>query len=82
MECDSGRADLSPYEHILQATSDLPGVTIFRRYALMQHWIETGQLDLERATRGERRKTIERLHECLAQSLAAMVLSGANMATR
>jgi hypothetical protein len=78
----NGRTDLAPYEHTLQATANLPGVTIFRRYALMQHWVETGQLDLERATRWERRKTIERLHACLAQSLAAMVLRGASMATR
>ena len=50
---------------------------LFRRYALMQAWAASGQIDLERTSPKDRARMAERLHTCLGNELAALVLSGA-----
>lgn len=69
-------ADLDPYLKTLQQVAELPGVIQFHRFTLMQNWVDTGQLDLERAVKSDREKTSDLLHACLGRALAQLVLSG------
>ncbi len=71
------KTDLAPYEHALAEAAALPGVVLFHRFDLMRHWVETGQIDLERASRPDRQQTTDMLHECLGRALAHLVLDGA-----
>jgi hypothetical protein len=48
-------------------------VALFRRYAIMRHWSETGLIDLAPSGRPEQRRTADRVHECLAQLLAETI---------
>jgi acyl-CoA thioesterase-1 len=70
-------ADVSPYETVLQQIAGDPGVTLFRRFDLTQLWVTNGQIDLERASREQRDKTIVLLNTCLGEALARYVLAGA-----
>ena len=70
-------SDLEPYEKAFRQAAAEPGVVLFRRYALMQAWAEAGQIDLERTAPKDRIRMAERLHTCLGDDLAALVLSGA-----
>jgi hypothetical protein len=72
-------ADLDPYENALQQVATLPGVTLFHRYDLMQTWAQDGHIDLERARKSDRQKTMELLNTCLGQALAQFVLNGAGI---
>ncbi len=71
------RADLAPYEARIAQEARSPNTQLFPRFALMQHWVETGSLDVEKAPRDDRRATIVRLHECLADALAHAIVAGA-----
>jgi hypothetical protein len=42
----------------------------------MQHWIETGALDLERTPRREMAAAMDRLNDCLAHAIAALIIQG------
>jgi acyl-CoA thioesterase-1 len=70
-------ADVSPYETVLQQVAGDPGVTLFRRFDLTQLWVTNSQIDLERASREQRDKTIVLLNTCLGEALAHFVLDGA-----
>jgi acyl-CoA thioesterase I len=70
-------ADLGPYETVLEQMTNTPAVTLFHRFDLTQGWVNSGEVDLERVSREERDKTIALLNDCLGQSLARYVLSGA-----
>ncbi len=70
-------ADLSPYETVLQQMTNVPSVTLFRRFELTQEWVSSGQIDLERVGKDQRDKTIARLNTCLGEALARYVLAGA-----
>jgi acyl-CoA thioesterase I len=71
--------DLSPYEAVLQQVAGLPGVSLFHRFDLTRLWVDTGQVDLERAGRDQRDKTVSLLNTCLGHALARYVLNGADM---
>ncbi len=70
--------DIDRYKEALQQVAITPGVALFHRFDLMRAWASDGQLDLERTSPAEREHAIERLHACLGESLARMVLAGAN----
>lgn len=68
-------ANLDPYAQAFQQVAAIPGVALFRRYDLMRAWVNEGQIDLERAPRGDRQRTVEALHRCLGLHLARLILS-------
>ncbi len=69
--------DLAPYEAVLEQAAGAPDATLFRRFDLTQLWVGNGQVDLERAERDQRDKTVTSLNACLGQALARYVLTGA-----
>jgi hypothetical protein len=71
--------DLEPYEWVMQQTAEHDGVGLFRRLALTQAWVNSGEVDLERVERDQREKTVALLNACLGQALAEYVLAGAAM---
>lgn len=68
-------ANLDPYAQALQQVAAMPGVLLFRRYDLMQTWVNEGQIDLERTPKAERQKAVEILHACLGAHLARLLLA-------
>lgn len=66
--------DLDPYEWVMQQTADNNNVALFRRFALTQAWVTSGEVDLERVGRDAREKTVALLNTCLGQALAAYLL--------
>ncbi len=74
-----GRAAMNfgPYREAMQAVAvAAPNGMLFRRYDLMRHWAETGQVDVERAPRAAWPREIDRLHACLGRALAETVVGG------
>jgi hypothetical protein len=69
-------ADLAPYQQALRATATGPGRLLFRRYDLMREWVNTGVIDLERASPTTRLSLAESLHRCLGHALATLVING------
>lgn len=72
-------ADISPYQTVLAQVAGDPGVTLFHRFELTQLWVNNGQVDLERASREQRDKTIMLLNTCLGEALARYILQGAEV---
>jgi len=68
-------SDLQPYRDVLARLADLGHVTLFRRYDLMRHWADSGEIDLEAAGKNERNRTAVRLRACLGQALAKLLLA-------
>ena len=69
-------ANIEPYRDKLRFLAAAAAAPIFRRYDLMQHWVETGAVDLERVPRAERPAATDRLNDCLARALAELILQG------
>ena len=69
--------DLAPYQTVMQQMTGNPGVTLFHRFDLTQTWAGNGEIDVERASREQRDKTIAQLNTCLGQALARYILGGA-----
>lgn len=70
-------ANVEPYERALEQVAAMPDVGLFRRFDLMRHWAEDGQIDLERVAETARKPALDLLHACLGAYLARMVLAGA-----
>jgi len=68
--------NIEPYREKLRLIAAAAGAPVFRRYELMQHWIETGALDLERTPRREMAAAMDRLNDCLARGMAALIIQG------
>jgi hypothetical protein len=49
---------------------------LVRRYELMHAWAEAETVDLERAPRSARVAVADRLNDCIAQAIAALVVRG------
>ncbi|WP_439579719.1 hypothetical protein, partial [Elioraea sp.] len=74
-----GRAAVNygPYREAMQAVAvAAPNGMLFRRYDLMRHWAETGQVDVERAPRVAWPRETDRLHACLGRALAETIVAG------
>ncbi len=67
-------SDLAPYRAVMEQLAAHGDAALFRRYDLMRHWADSGELDLESANRRDRNNTAERLRACLGQALAKFVL--------
>lgn len=68
--------NIEPYREKLRLIAASAGAPVFRRYDLMQYWIDSGALDLERTPRREIPAAIDRLNACLARALAALIVQG------
>lgn len=68
--------NIEPYREKLRLIAAAAGAPVFRRYDLMQHWIESGALDLERTPRRDMAAAMDRLNDCLARALAALIIQG------
>lgn len=74
-----GRAVMNygPYRDAMQTlAATAENASLFRRYELMRHWAEQGQIDLERAPRAAWATEADLLHACLGQALAATIVEG------
>jgi hypothetical protein len=71
-----------PYRQAMEAVANASDAMLLRRYDLMRHWAEAGQIDLERAPRREWQRTADALHACLGKVLAKMVMQGMRDAGR
>ena len=69
-----GNANLEPYLQAMQAAGTLPGVMLFHRFDTMRSWAEAGALDLEYTAKADRPAVAARLHACLGQALARMLV--------
>lgn len=70
-------ANVEPYLDALRLVAAAHKVPLLRRWDLMRHWAETEQVDVERAPKPERVAATDRLNDCLAQALAALLRDGA-----
>lgn len=68
--------NIEPYREKLRLIAAAAGAPVFRRYDLMQHWVETGALDLERTPRREMAAAMDRLNDCLARAIGALIIQG------
>jgi hypothetical protein len=73
-------SNIEPYREKLRLAAAGAGAPLFRRWDLMQHWVEGGGPDLERTPRAQRAAATDRLNECLAAALAELVAQGVNEA--
>lgn len=73
-------ATLSPYRDAMQQAARHPRVLLFRRFDLIRQWVETGDLDLESATKPDRPKVAAQLNACLGAALAQTVLRASGLA--
>jgi lysophospholipase L1-like esterase len=69
-------SNIEPYLDKLRLVAAAAGATLVPRYDLMQHWVETGAVDLERTPRPGRAAAADRLNDCLARAIAAMISRG------
>jgi lysophospholipase L1-like esterase len=69
-------SNIEPYLDKLRLVAAAGGATLVPRYDLMQHWVETGAVDLERTPRPGRAAAADRLNDCLARAIAAMISRG------
>ncbi|MFZ4409249.1 MAG: SGNH/GDSL hydrolase family protein [Paracraurococcus sp.] len=70
-------ANVEPYLDALRLVAATHQVPLLRRWDLMRHWVETEQVDVERAPKPEQVAATDRLNECLAQAMAALLRDGA-----
>ncbi len=71
-----GNANVEPYRDKLRLAAGGAGAALFRRWELMEGWVESGALDLERTPAAGRVAALDRLNDCLARALAALVARG------
>ena len=74
-------ADLEPYAQSMQQIAAMPDTILFHRFELMRHWVNEGQIDLERTPKAERLQTVEALHACLGSHLARMIMQSAHQSS-
>lgn len=73
-------SNVEPYREKMRLAAAGAGAPLFRRWDVMQHWIENGGPDLERTPRAQRAATTDRLNDCLARAMAELLREGAREA--
>nr|WP_314074077.1 SGNH/GDSL hydrolase family protein [uncultured Roseococcus sp.] len=68
--------NIEPYREKLRLIAASAGAPVLRRYDLMQYWIDSGALDIERTPRREIPAAMDRLNDCLARALASLIVQG------
>ncbi len=72
-------ADVEAYRDAMRVVAAAHGVPLLRRYELMRLWAEQHRLDPERASRAERVRAVDKLHDCVAQALLRLILAGVSL---
>ncbi|HWL82101.1 MAG TPA: SGNH/GDSL hydrolase family protein [Roseomonas sp.] len=67
-------AQVDTYRDVMRLAALASGVPLLQRYELMRLWAENERLDIEHAPRSRYRAVTDRLHDCLGQALAQLVL--------
>ncbi|MCS6891113.1 MAG: SGNH/GDSL hydrolase family protein [Rhodovarius sp.] len=65
-------ADIERYRDAMRLVAAAEGIPLLRRFEWMRGWAEQG-LDLERVGQADRPAALARLHECVAQAIAAQI---------
>jgi hypothetical protein len=71
----SSMVHLEQYRKLMMWVSQRRDVFMFRRYEVMQYWNENDIFDLGAEDRAEQRRVADRVHGCLGQLLADVVLT-------
>jgi hypothetical protein len=71
----SSMVHLETYRKLMMWVAQRRDVFMFRRYEVMQYWSENHIFDLGVADRAEQRRVADRVHGCLGQLLADVVLT-------
>jgi lysophospholipase L1-like esterase len=69
---------IGAYAEAMRVVSQQREVPLFDRLSVMRHWNETGTFDLYAGTRDL--KTASRVHDCIGQLLADLIIEDARMA--
>ena len=69
-------ANVEPYREAMMLAAAAHNAPVVRRYDLMHAWAEADKVDLERAPRSGRVAAADRLNDCLAQAIAALLIRG------
>jgi hypothetical protein len=70
-------ATLPPYQEAMRQAAARNHAVLFHRFDLIQHWVDSGALDLESVARADRTKAVAQLNACLGQAMAEAVLRAA-----
>ncbi|MBI4183337.1 MAG: SGNH/GDSL hydrolase family protein [Proteobacteria bacterium] len=65
--------NLAPYQAAMERVAQNFDVLLFRRHDLMQHWTETGFVDLSSTAKAEQQRVADIVHGCVAALLAEMI---------
>jgi len=68
--------DYAPFLRAFHRVAAQEDVILFRRFAIMRHWAESEQIDLEKARRSERERVVDQVHACIARLLGGMIVRG------
>jgi acyl-CoA thioesterase I len=69
----SAVVDFQPYVTAVQQIGDMRDLVIFRRHALMRHWVDSGRLSAEDLGRPVRLDIADRIYDCIGRLLAGMI---------
>ncbi len=69
-------ANVEPYREAMRLAAAAHNAPLVRRYDLMHAWAEAETVDMERAPRSARVAAADRLNDCLAQAIAALLVRG------
>jgi len=69
-------ANVDAYLSALRLVAAAHAVPVFRRWDLMRFWADADRIDLERATRADRTAVTDRLNQCLADAMLALIRDG------
>jgi acyl-CoA thioesterase I len=69
-------ANIDPYLDALRLVAAAHQVPLLRRWDLMRYWAETDRVDVERTPKADRVAATDRLNDCLAQAVAALLRNG------
>jgi hypothetical protein len=69
-------ANVEPYLEAMRLAAAANNAPLVRRYDLMHAWAEADTVDLERAARPAKTAVADRLNDCLAQAIAAVLANG------
>jgi hypothetical protein len=69
-------ANVEPYREAMRLAAAAYNAPLVRRYDLMHAWAEAEKVDLERAPRSAKVAVADRLNDCLAQAIAALLVRG------
>jgi len=69
-------ANVEPYREAMRLAAAAHNAPLVRRYDLMHAWAEAEKVDLERAPRSAKVAVADRLNDCLARAIAALLADG------